>query len=188
MKTTAMANRHLQGRAPREWTAEVAGEVLCAGDRVMHPAHGVGCVARIAVEEVSGFSLEFVHVVFDEAHLMLRVPSNKVRSIGLRRIASRTLIDEALTVLQGRAKPAKLVWVRQAQEYQVKINSGDPRVVAEVLRDLGRNAIAGAQGYSKRAIYETALDRLACEIAAVERMDKAAAIVRINDQLELAIA
>jgi CarD family transcriptional regulator len=188
MKTTAMANRHIPGGIPREWTAEVAGEVLGTGDRVMHPAHGVGYVARIAVEEVSGFSLEFVHVAFDEVQLTLRVPSNKVRSIGLRRIASRTLIDEALAVLQGRARSAKVVWARRAQEYQAKINSGDPRVVAEVVRDLGRNAISGVQSYSERAIYETAVDRLACEIAAVEGTDKTAAIARINGQLALAIA
>lgn len=183
MKTASMAGRHAQGGTPREWTAEVAGEVLSVGDRVMHPAHGVGHVARIAVEEVSGFSLEFVHVAFDEAQLTLRVPFNKVRSIGLRRIASPALIEEALAVLQGRPRSAKLVWARRAQEYQAKINSGDPRVVAEVVRDLGRNALAGVQSYSERAIYETALDRLACEIAAVEGTDKAASIARINGLL-----
>jgi CarD family transcriptional regulator len=44
------------------------------------------------------------------------------------------------------------------------------------------------QSYSERAIYETALDRLACEIAAVEGTEKAAAIVRINDLLTTAAA
>uniref|UniRef100_UPI0038CF73D6 CarD family transcriptional regulator n=1 Tax=Belnapia rosea TaxID=938405 RepID=UPI0038CF73D6 len=156
---------------------------MCVGDQVMHPAHGVGCVTCIAVEEVSGFSLEFVQVVFDEARLTLRVPSNKVRSIGLRRIASRSLLDEALATLRGRSRSAKLIWARRAQEYQAKINSGDPRVVAEVLRDLRRNAIEGMQSYSERAVYEAALDRLACEIAAVEGTEKAAAVGRINDLL-----
>jgi CarD family transcriptional regulator len=190
MRTTA-ANRHAQGGAPREWTAEVAGEVLCAGDRVMHPAHGVGRVTGIAVEEVSGFSLEFVHVAFDEADLTLRVPSGKVRGIGLRRIglrriASRALIDEALAVLRGRARSAKAVWSRRAQDYQAKVNSGDPRVVAEVVRDLGRNAIAGLQSYSERVIYEAALDRLAGEVAAVDGTEKAAAVAGINDLLAAA--
>ena len=36
---------------------------------------------------------------------------------------------------------------------------------------------------SERAIYEAALDRLACEIAAVEGTEKAAAVGRINDHL-----
>ena len=183
MNRTMVSNRHVHAAGPREWTAEVAGEVLCAGDRVMHPAHGVGRVARIATEEVSGFSLEFVHIAFDEAQLILRVPSNKVRSIGLRRIASQTLINTALAVLRGRAKVSRLVWMRRAQEYQAKINSGDPRIVAEVVRDLICNVTAGLQSSSERAIYETALERLACEIAAVEGTDKAAAITRINDQV-----
>src|SRR6478672_820756 len=60
MRTASMAARHTSGVAPREWTAEVAGEVLREGDRVMHPAHGVGRVERIAVEEVSGYSLDLV--------------------------------------------------------------------------------------------------------------------------------
>jgi CarD family transcriptional regulator len=183
MHRTMSSKRPMQATEPREWTAEVAGEVLCIGDKVMHPAHGVGRVARIATEEVSGFSLELVHVTFDAAELTLRVPCDKVRSIGLRRIASQTLIDEALAVLRGRVKASRLVWMRRAQEYQAKVNSGDPRVVAEVIRDLIHNANAGVQSHSERVIYEAALDRLACEMAAVEGTDKAAAIARINNHV-----
>jgi CarD family transcriptional regulator len=186
MRTASMAARHTSGVAPREWTAEIAGEVLREGDRVMHPAHGVGRVERIAVEEVSGYSLDLVHIVFDEARLTLRVPTTKVRSIGLRRIASRKLIDEALAVLKGRARQSKVMWSRRAQDYQAKINSGDPRVVAEVVRDLGRNAVSGGQSFSERQLYEAALDRLACEVAAVESVDREAAVARITAQVAAA--
>jgi CarD family transcriptional regulator len=181
-----MADRYTTNVTPREWTAEVAGEVLRQGDRVMHPAHGVGQIERIAVEEVSGHSLNLVHVVFDETRLTLRVPTTKVRSIGLRRIASRELISEALTVLKGRARQSKVMWSRRAQEYQTKINSGDPRIVAGVVRDLGRNAASGGQSFSERQLYEAALDRLACEVAAVEDVDKDAAVARIAAQVETA--
>ena len=152
MRTALTVARFTNGVAPREWTAEVVGEVLQEGDRVMHPAHGVGRVERIAVEEVSGYSLNLVHIVFDEARLTLRVPTTKVRSIGLRRIASQKLIDEALAVLKGRARQSKVMWSRRAQDYQAKINSGDPRVVAEVVRDLGRNAVSGGQSFSERQL------------------------------------
>ena len=75
-------------------------------------------------------------------------------------------------MLKGRARQSKVMWSRRAQDYQAKINSGDPRVVAEVVRDLGRNAVAGGQSFSERQLYEAALDRLACEVAAVESVDK----------------
>ena len=32
------------------------------------------------------------------------------------------------------------MWSRRAQEYEAKIDSGDPRSIAEVVRDLHRNA------------------------------------------------
>ena len=150
---------------------------------MMHPAHGVGLVERIAVEEVSGYSLDLVHIVFDEARLTLRVPTTKVRSIGLRRIASQKMIDEALAVLKGRARQSKVMWSRRAQDYQAKINSGDPRVVAEVVRDLGRNAASGAGSFSGRRLYEAALDRLAGEVAAVRGVAKEAAVATITARL-----
>ena len=179
-----MAAMHFGRAGPREWTAEVAGEVLEAGDRVMHPAHGVGRVERIAVEEISGSSLELVHVAFGETGLTLRVPKGKVRSIGLRRIASPALIDEALAVAGGRPRQSKAMWSRRVQEWQAKVDSGDPRLVAEVVRDLGRNAGASGEGsFSERRLFEAALDRLAGEVAAVEGIEKAAAAAAIAARL-----
>ena len=75
------------------------------------------------------------------------------------------------------------MWSRRAQEWQAKVDSGDPRLVAEVVRDLGRNAASGEASYSERQLYEAALDRLAGEVAAVEDMAKEAAISTITAQL-----
>ena len=53
----------------------------------------------------------------------------------------------------------------------MKINSGDPLAIAEVVRDLHRNTGQPDQSFSERQIYEAALDRLACEVGAVEKTD-----------------
>ena len=71
--------------------------------------------------------------------------------------------------LKGRSRVSRAMWNRRAQEYEAKINSGDPVSIAEVVRDLHRNAGQPDQSYSERQIYEAALDRLARELAAVER-------------------
>ena len=63
------------------------------------------------------------------------------------------------------------MWSRRAQEYELKINSGDPLAIAEVVRDLYRNTGQPDQSFSERQIYEAALDRLACEVGAVEKTD-----------------
>ena len=61
------------------------------------------------------------------------------------------------------------MWSRRAQEYETKINSGDPVSIAEVLRDLRRED-QSEQSYSERQIYQEALQRLAREVAAVEKI------------------
>jgi CarD family transcriptional regulator len=56
--------------------------------------------------------------------------------------------------------------------------------IAEVVRDLHRNAGQPDQSYSERQIYEAALDRLARELAAVERIDKELATQKLNSVLQ----
>jgi CarD family transcriptional regulator len=78
------------------------------------------------------------------------------------------------------------MWSRRAQEYEAKINSGDPVSIAEVVRDLFRNSNQPDQSYSERQIYEAALERLASELAAVESIDTAAATEKLEKLLQAA--
>ena len=78
------------------------------------------------------------------------------------------------------------MWSRRAQEYEAKINSGDPVSIAEVVRDLHRNAGQPDQSYSERQIYQAALDRLSRELAAVEDIDEEAATNRLEEMLQAA--
>jgi CarD family transcriptional regulator len=61
------------------------------------------------------------------------------------------------------------MWSRRAQEYENKINSGQIEAIAEVVRDLYKN-VDSDRSYSERTIYESALNRLASEIAVLENI------------------
>ena len=159
-------------------------ENFVEGDHVVYPTHGVGKVERIATEEIAGHTLELIHITFDENRMTLRVPTNKARTAGLRKLASKKQFDEVLATLKGRARIKRTMWSRRAQEYEAKINSGDPQAIAEVVRDLHRNAGQPDQSFSERQIYESALDRLAAEFAALERVDKPTAIERLISHLK----
>ncbi len=159
-------------------------EPFAEGDHVVYPTHGVGKVERIAIEEIAGHKLELIHITFEENRMTLRVPVAKARSAGLRKLATRKLFDEALLILKGRARIKRTMWSRRAQEYEAKINSGDPLAIAEVVRDLHRNAGQPDQSFSERQIYESAMDRLAAELGALERIDKGQAAVRLADYLK----
>lgn len=154
------------------------------GDHVVYPTHGVGKVERIATEDIAGHRLELIHITFEENRMTLRVPVAKARSAGLRKLASRALFNEALAVLKGRARIKRTMWSRRAQEYEAKINSGDPLAIAEVVRDLHRNAGQPDQSFSERQIYEAAMDRLAAELAALDQTDKPTAVTKLADFLK----
>jgi CarD family transcriptional regulator len=175
------------GEAEHVTLSEEKAAQFNQGDHVVYPTHGVGKVERIAIEEIAGHKLELIHITFEENRMTLRVPVTKARSAGLRKLATRTLFDEALGVLKGRARIKRTMWSRRAQEYEAKINSGDPMAIAEVVRDLHRNAGQPDQSFSERQIYEAAMDRLAAELAALDSTDKPTAAAKLADYLKTTI-
>jgi CarD family transcriptional regulator len=157
-----------------------------SGDHVVYPTHGVGTVQGIETMSAAGYALQVIVVTFDENRMTLRVPVGKALSSGLRKLASSESMTEALDTLRGRARVKRTMWSRRAQEYEAKINSGDPVQIAEVVRDLHRNAGQPDQSFSERQIYEQALDRLAAELAAIDRTDKPAATEKLLQHLNAA--
>ncbi len=157
-----------------------------AGDHVVYPTHGVGTVQGIETMSAAGHSLQVIVVTFDENRMTLRVPVGKAASSGLRKLAGPESMKEALDTLKGRARIKRTMWSRRAQEYEAKINSGDPIAIAEVVRDLHRNAGQPDQSFSERQIYEQAMDRLAAELAAIDRTDKAQATIKLLEHLKAA--
>ncbi len=181
---------------------------FAAGELVVYPTHGVGKILGIEMQEIAGYTLNVfvVHfdklgiemqeiagytlnvfvVHFDKDRMTLRVPLAKAKGSGLRRLSTRKEMDAALAKLKGRSRAKRTMWSRRAQEYEQKINSGDPASIAEVVRDLYRNVGQPEQSYSERQIYQAALDRLVREFAAVEKIDEDTATRRLEQMLSAA--
>ena len=163
-----------------------SGHDFNVGDHVVYPAHGVGEVKGIETQTVAGMSLEVYVITFDHEKMTLRVPTKKAVGSGLRPLAANDVVTQALTTLKGRARVKRTMWSRRAQEYEAKINSGDLISIAEVVRDLHRAENQPEQSYSERQLYESALDRMAREVAAIERIDRDAAINMLTKSLQKA--
>ncbi|MDX1292694.1 MAG: CarD family transcriptional regulator [Hyphomonas sp.] len=161
-------------------SAELAFEV---GQSVVYPAHGVGKITSVEKQTVAGMDLEVYVVSFDQDKMILRVPTNRAVASGMRALAGSKLVDDALKTLGGRARIKRTMWSRRAQEYEAKINSGDLISIAEVVRDLHRGEDQPEQSYSERQLYESALDRMARELAAVENIDKVDAMEKLAESL-----
>jgi CarD family transcriptional regulator, regulator of rRNA transcription len=154
-----------------------------ASEFIVYPAHGVGKIVGIEEQEIAGMALELFVINFEKEKLTLRVPTGKLESVGMRKLADENVVRKAMDTLKGRARVKRTMWSRRAQEYVAKINSGDLVSIAEVVRDLYRSEAQPEQSYSERQLYEDALDRMAREIAAVEKLDERGAVQRITDVL-----
>jgi CarD family transcriptional regulator len=150
---------------------------------IVYPAHGVGQILAIEEQEIAGAKLELFVINFIKDKMTLRVPTAKIVSVGMRKLAEAPLVKRALDTLKGRARIKRTMWSRRAQEYEAKINSGDIVAIAEVVRDLFRSDSQPEQSYSERQLYEAALDRLSREIAAVQRITETEAIKEIEGAL-----
>ncbi|MCK4944902.1 MAG: hypothetical protein KAS59_01400 [Alphaproteobacteria bacterium] len=156
---------------------------FAAGDFVVYPAHGVGQVEGVEVQMISGIEVTLYAISFEKDRMRLKLPVTKVKVSGLRKLSSKDRLKDALATLQGRSQVRRIMWSRRAQEYEVKINSGDPVSIAEVLRDLKKSGDQGEQSYSERQIYQAALARLAREVAAIEKIDEKKATERLETVL-----
>ncbi len=154
-----------------------------ATEFIVYPAHGVGRIVAIEEQEIAGMALELFVINFEKEKLTLRVPTGKLESVGMRKLSEEPVVKKAMEILKGRARVKRTMWSRRAQEYVAKINSGDIVSIAEVVRDLYRSEAQPEQSYSERQLYEDALDRMAREIAAVEKLDERGAVQRITDVL-----
>jgi CarD family transcriptional regulator len=153
------------------------------GEFIVYPAYGVGQIVGIEEQEVAGTKLELFVITFVKNKMTLRVPTAKVVSLGMRKLAEGPVVKRALETLKGRARIKRTTWSRRAQEYEGKINSGDIGSIAEVVRDLYRAQSQSEQSYSERQLYEAALDRLSREIAAVQHITETEAVKEIEAAL-----
>ena len=134
---------------------------------VVYPSHGVGKIIDIENTQVMQQIVSCYLIYFDREKLTIKIPIKNADKFGIRKLASKSQMDEVFAILRSGVKKMKGMWSRRAQEYETKINSGDIVMLAEVIRDLTRDIEDSERSYSERIIYETAIFRLACEYSAI---------------------
>jgi len=150
------------------------------GDTVVYPSHGVGQITSEETQIVGGNQINVFVISLNKDKLTLRVPVKRATAVGLRQVCTKEYITSMINTLKSTPKTTKGMWSKRAQEYEMKINSGDLVQIAEVIRDLFKNVEDPDRSYSERIIFEAALNRLAGEYAAVEVVDHKSAIEKIK--------
>lgn len=154
------------------------------GSWVVYPSYGVGKLDEIEQIRIDDKIVEFFVITFEKNKLKLKLPVKKAVDSGLRRISTKDDLKEVFDSLQQKNKKRRAMWSKRAQEYEAKINSGNPLSIAEVLRELYKQGGDSVQSFSERQIYQQAMERLAKEISIVEEIDEKEAIKRVEIVLQ----
>ena len=147
---------------------------------VVYPSHGIGQIIEIEKKEIAGQMLTMYVIEFEKEKMTLRVPIEKTKEIGVRKVSTKNQLKDIFEILTGKAKIRRTMWSRRAQEYEAKINSGDIKLLTEVVRDLFRSDSQPEQSYSERQLYEAARERLSREVAVIEKTDEQKAIEKME--------
>ena len=155
------------------------------GDNVVYPSYGPGKILAIKKEIIDGKRIQVLIISINE-RVILRIPVEKIKDLGLRKLSTANRLKDAMAVLKSKSrKRKKTMWSRRAQEYEAKILSGNLVSIAEVLKELYKKDSFDEASFSEKQIYASALDRLARELAAMKKLDKEAASEELENILKI---
>lgn len=141
------------------------------GDKAVYPAHGVGEVKAIETREISGNKQTFYILKILDNGMTIMVPTQNVKSVGLREIIGEDQVEEVYEILSERDITVdNQTWNRRYREYMDKIKSGSVYEIAEVLRDLSLLKFEKELSFGERKMLDTARSLLVKELAIAQGM------------------
>ncbi len=136
------------------------------GDKAVYPAHGVGEVQSIETREIAGNKQTFYILRILDNGMTIMVPTQNVKSVGLREIIDEDQVDEVYEILKERDITIDhQTWNRRYREYMDKIKTGSVYEIAEVLRDLSLLKYEKELSFGERKMLDTARSLLVKELA-----------------------
>ena len=159
-----------------------------ANDKVVHPAHGAGVVRKVVRRTIAGESRQY-YLIDPLAHdgMEVMVAVDKVKLVGLRKASRRSKMRRTLRTLKRLPEQLSSDFKQRQMLVSEKIQSADPRRVAEAARDLAafKREKDGRLGVTDSRLLKRAREFIAEELAVVEEIPFEDALSQIDEGLML---
>lgn len=145
---------------------------FAVGDMTVYQGRGIGQITDIGTLEVAGTTLKVYTVTMDSGAIV-RIPTNKAQSVGLRAVTPPDEIPAIYAVLRQQGQqPKDKTWNRRYRVYSEKLRSGSVSDIAEVLRDLVFLSGTKDLSYGEKQMLEQARSLIVKEVSlATERTE-----------------
>lgn len=171
----------------KECRSTIRATILCAnlcrvggfmgyqvGDMVVYPRHGAARIRSISDRTMRGVTREYLELeVLSSDGLVINVPVDNVKSVGIRDIVDGTEVAEVFAILRAPMIEKEMNWSRRYKLNVEKIATGDVNKIAQVVRDLSQRDVDehGLSAGEKRMLAR-ARAILTSEIALSEHLDE----------------
>ena len=150
--------------------------MLKVGDKAVYPGHGVGKITSIEDKDIMGSTLTFYSMEIIESGTKIMIPKNRLKSIGVRPVASKKEAEEVMSIIsktkseEKEPKVAGKNWQKRHQSYMDKIKTGSIYEIAKVIRDLNQIKEGKELSYGEKRMMDKAKNILYSELSLT--MDK----------------
>ncbi|MGA7576934.1 MAG: CarD family transcriptional regulator [Desulfobaccales bacterium] len=154
------------------------------GQLAVYPAHGVGRIESVQERDISGTPSQFYIMRLLDSDMIIMIPTNNARNIGLRDVIDNQAVDQVYQILSSR--PTRLnnqTWNRRYRDYMDKIKTGSPFQVAEVLRDLTLLKAEKDLSFGERKMLDTAKNLLIKELSLAHEKEETEIVARLQELL-----
>ncbi|MDL1970333.1 MAG: CarD family transcriptional regulator [Candidatus Desulfofervidaceae bacterium] len=157
------------------------------GDLAVYPAHGIGVIEAIETKELSGMKKQFYIMRILENDMIIMIPTDNVKTVGLRPILSKEEVPKVYAILQDRSEPSnsEFSWNKRYRDYVDRLKTGSVCEVAEVLRDLVALREEKELSFGEKKLLETARKLLVKELSIAQECSEELVDNKIKQILNL---
>ena len=155
------------------------------GDAIMHPIRGAGIIVDLIKRQWHGNDKMYYKVeLLSHPGTNLMIQTGAVGKLGLRHVISKSKLKKVWRVLCSDPKELPSDHKERYAALDDKMHTGDALQIAGVVRDMtGRYQEKGKLTTVGKRKYETGINILAGEIAAVQGVDVSRAEAQIREKL-----
>jgi CarD family transcriptional regulator len=158
--------------------------ILTSGNKVVYPSQGPCLIGPVIKKVIDGRPISFYQLaLLDDSGGELFVPVDKVQSIGIRPLLSRSDIPKLLGLLKE-PPGADKEWQQRANDNFKLLTSGSAFDLAEIVKSLTRLSEKKALSFRESRTLEKARKLLIGEISEVLGETKSAAEQHIDEALK----
>lgn len=106
------------------------------GDRVVYPMHGAGFIEGVVLQTIGGQPKEYYDIRIHGGNIRLKLPVVSIGSISLRAVIGKEEAAEVLDYFDALEIDVNAPWGKRYKENMEQLKTGDPKLVAEVIKAL----------------------------------------------------